>query len=175
MKKIILTPLFFCQFFLINSLVASEKIPIVIEKNVPGAPQLLGIPFPKDKLQSSDQVKVLNSLGQEIPSQITIVNTWEPVSKSVKWIWVFFFSDAQNNYSVEYGAGVVRKEFKGDRIIVENNQRPYGRVRVNTGPLQFTINRIGGGFLDKVELDLERNGFDDKDLIAESSKSRGTF
>ena len=61
MKKIILTPLFFCQFFLINSLVASEKIPIVIEKNVPGAPQLLGIPFPKDKLQSSDQVKVLNS------------------------------------------------------------------------------------------------------------------
>ncbi len=175
MKKIILTPLFFCQFFLINSLVASEKIPIVIEKNVPGAPQLLGIPFPKDKLQSSDQVKVLNSLGQEIPSQITIVNTWEPVSKSVKWIWVFFFSDAQNNYSVEYGGGVVRKEFKGDRIIVENNQRPYGRVRVNTGPLQFTINRIGGGFLDKVELDLERNGFDDKDLIAESSKSRGTF
>jgi hypothetical protein len=110
MKKNILILLFICQFILINSLVASEKIPIVIEKNVPGAPQLLGIPFPKDKLQSSDQVRVLNALGQEIPSQITIVNTWEPFSTSVKWIWVFFFSDAQNNYSVEFGSDVVRKE-----------------------------------------------------------------
>jgi hypothetical protein len=160
---------------LTTQLLASEKIPLVIEKNIPGAPQLLGIPFPKDKLKSSDQVRVLNSFGQEIPSQITIVNTWEPVSESVKWIWVFFFSDNQSNYTLEFGADVVRKEFTGDRVIVENNQRPYGRVRVNTGPLQFTINRLGGGFLDKVELDLDRNGFDEKDLIAESSKTRGSF
>ena len=61
---------------MINNVVAAEKIPLVIEKNVPGAPQLLGIPFPKDKLQSSDHVRVLNSLGEEIPSQITIVNTF---------------------------------------------------------------------------------------------------
>ena len=47
MKKNSLILLFICQFVLINSLVASEKIPIVIEKNVPGAPQLLGIPFLK--------------------------------------------------------------------------------------------------------------------------------
>ena len=114
-------------------------------------------------------------MGEEIPSQITIVNTWEPASTSVKWVWVFFFSDTQNKYSVEFGSDVVRKEFMGDRIIVENNQRPYGRVRVNTGPLQFTINKLGGGFLDKVELDLDRNGFDDKDLIAESSKTKGSF
>lgn len=91
MKKNSFLLLLICQFILINSLVASEKIPLVIEKNSPGAPQLLGIPFPKDKLQSSDQVRVLNSLGEEIPSQITIVNTWEPASASVKWIWVFFF------------------------------------------------------------------------------------
>ena len=175
MKKYIYLVIVFCQFMLTTQLLASEKIPLVIEKNIPGAPQLLGIPFPKDKLKSSDQVRVLNSFGQEIPSQITIVNTWEPVSESVKWIWVFFFSDNQSNYTLEFGADVVRKEFTGDRVIVENNQRPYGRVRVNTGPLQFTINRLGGGFLDKVELDLDRNGFDEKDLIAESSKTRGSF
>ena len=175
MKKYICLVIVFCQFILTSQLLASEKIPLVIEKNIPGAPQLLGIPFPKDKLKSSDQVRVLNSIGQEIPSQITIVNTWEPVSESLKWIWVFFFSDNQSNYILEFGADVVRKEFTGDRVIVENNQRPYGRVKVNTGPLQFTINRLGGGFLDKVELDLDRNGFDEKDLIAESSKTRGSF
>ena len=175
MKKNNVLLLILFQFIFINSIVASEKIPLVIEKNVPGAPQLLGIPFPKDKLQSSDHIRVLNAMGEEIPSQITIVNTWEPASTSVKWIWVFFFSDTQNKYSVEFGSDVVRKEFMGDRIIVENNQRPYGRVRVNTGPLQFTINKLGGGFLDKVELDIDRNGFGEKDLIAESSKTKGSF
>jgi hypothetical protein len=175
MRKSSLFFILFFQFILISNLIASEKIPLVIEKNIPGAPQLLGIPFPKDKLNSSDHVKVLNSLGQEIPSQITIVNTWEPVSTSVKWIWVFFFSDNQAKYTLEFGADVVRKTFTGDRVIVENNQRDYGRVKVNTGPLQFTINSLGGGFLDKVELDLDRNGFDSNDLIAESNHSRGTF
>lgn len=175
MKKSNVLLLLICQFILINSLLASEKIPLVIEKNVSGAPQLLGIPFPKDKLQTSNKVRVLNSMGQEIPSQITIVSTWAPISESVKWIWVFFFSEAQNNYTLEFGNDVVRKEFLGDRVVVENNQRPGGRVRVNTGPLQFTINRLGGGFLDKVQLDLDRNGFDDKDVIAESSKTRGSF
>lgn len=175
MKKNYLLPFVVTFFFFYAKVNASEKIPLVIEKNIAGAPQLLGVPFPKDKLKTSDQVKVLNSLGQEIPSQITIVNTWEPVSESVKWIWVFFFSDNQSKYTLEFGSDVVRKEFAGDRVIVENNQRPYGRVRVNTGPLQFTINRLGGGFLDKVELDLERNGFDGNDLIAESSKTRGSF
>ena len=129
MKKSNFLLLFICQFILINSLLASEKIPLVIEKNVSGAPQLLGIPFPKGKLQTSNKVRVLNSMGQEIPSQITIVSTWAPISESVKWIWVFFFSEAQNNYTLEFGNDVVRKEFPGDRVVVENNQRPAGRVR----------------------------------------------
>ena len=80
MKKNNVLLLIIFQFILINNLVAAEKIPLLIEKNVPGAPQLLGIPFPKDKLQSSDNVRVLNAMGEEIPSQITIVNTWEPAS-----------------------------------------------------------------------------------------------
>ncbi len=154
---------------------AAEKLPMVVENNIPGAPQLLGIPFAKGILLASDQLRVLNSAGVEIPSQITIVSTWAPSSESVKWIWVFFFSENANTYSLEFGKDVVRKEFGGDRVTVENNQRPYGRVRVNTGPLQFTINRLGGGFLDKVELDTKRDGFDKDDLIAESSKTRGSF
>jgi len=155
--------------------VASEKLPLIIENNIPGAPQLLGIPFPKGKLWITDKVRVLNAAGDEIPSQITIVNTWAPASESIKWIWVFFFSENSNHYTLEFGKDVVRKEFSGDRVIVQNNPRPNGRVRVNTGPLQFTINTSGSGFLDKVELDVKRNGFDKDDIIAESSKNRGSF
>lgn len=153
----------------------SEKLPLIIENNIAGAPQLLGVPFAKGKLLPSDNIRVLNDSGVEIPSQITIVTTWEPSSESIKWIWVFFFSENSNNYSLEFGKDVVRKEFAGERVVVENNQRPYGRVKVNTGPLQFIINRLGGGFLDKVVLDTDRNGFDKEDLIGESSKTRGNF
>ncbi|MDD2792373.1 MAG: hypothetical protein PHD73_04285 [Sediminibacterium sp.] len=163
------------QCLLLTGAAAAEKLPLVVENNITGAPQLLGIPFAKGKLLSSDKVRVLNAAGQEIPSQITIVNTWAPASESVKWIWVFFFSEQSSSYTLEYGKDVVRKEFGGDRVVVENNQRPYGRVRVSTGPLRFTINRLGGGFLDKVELDRKRDGFDNSDLIAESSKTRGSF
>lgn len=158
-----------------SAAVTSEKLPMIIENNIPGAPQLLGIPFAKGKLLASDKVRVLNTAGIEIPSQITIVTTWAPIDESVKWIWVFFFSETSSNYTLEFGKDIVRKEFPGDRVTVENNQRPYGRVKVTTGPLQFTINRLGGGFLDKVELDVKRDGFDKSDLIAESSKTRGSF
>ena len=176
-KEILLfvVAILFAGSSLASGVSSSEKLPLVIEKNIPGAPQLLGIPFAKDKLVASDKIRVLNEVGVEIPSQITIVSTWAPASESITWIWVFFFSESTNNYTLEFGKDVVRSEFAGDRVIVENNQRPYGRVKVNTGPLQFVINRLGGGFLDKVELDTERNGFGKEDLIGESSKTRGSF
>ncbi len=158
-----------------SAAIVSEKLPLLVEHNIPGAPQLLGIPFAKGKLLPSDHIRVLNATGVEIPSQITIVSTWSPTSESIKWIWVFFFSETSKNYSLEFGKDVVRKEFAGDRVVVENNQRPYGRVKVSTGPLQFIINRLGGGFLDKVSLDTDKNGFDKQDLIGESSKTRGSF
>lgn len=167
--------IFFIAACSINVLQAAEKIPIIIKENVPGAPQLLGIPFPINKLNSTDEIRVLNQKGIEIPSQITIVNTWAPASESVKWIWVFFFSEKESNYMLEYGTDFKRSVFPGSRVLVENNVRPAGSIKVNTGPLKFTINRNGAGFLDKVELDTKGDGFDQEDLIAESEKGRGTF
>ncbi|WP_220096056.1 exo-rhamnogalacturonan lyase family protein [Daejeonella oryzae] len=158
-----------------TAIYAVESVPLLVKQNIAGSPQLLGIPFPVNKLKNSDQLRVLNSKGQEIPSQITIVNTWAPLSESVMWIWVFFFSDDKDQYTLEFGKDVQRKNFAGTRVTVENNTRPGGRVRVNTGPLQFSISRSGGSFLDFVELDMDGDGFDKNDLIAESDKGRGSF
>ena len=80
----------------------SYSIPVEVKDNVPDTPQLLGIPIPKSTLYSSDYVRVLNAYGQEIPSQITKVSTWEPADTSIKWIWVFFFSEEEDSYTVEY-------------------------------------------------------------------------
>ncbi len=166
----------FSAFIMLAGMAAkAQRIPLTVDENIPGAPQLLGVPFPEGVLASPENVRVVTGKGKEIPSQITVVNTWEPADKSIKWIWVFFFSEKTDDYFLEYGKDVSRKPYEGEKVIVENNQRSYGRVQVNTGPLRFTIDRQGSGFLDKVELDTERNGFDDNDVIAEADSVRGTF
>ena len=69
----------------------STLIPITVENNIPGTPQVFGVPIPEGELYSPDHVRVLDSNGKEIPSQITKVTTWKPSDNSIKWLWVFFF------------------------------------------------------------------------------------
>ncbi|MGN6530576.1 MAG: exo-rhamnogalacturonan lyase family protein [Ginsengibacter sp.] len=154
---------------------AAERLPLYVKQNIPGAPQLLGVPFAAGKLYSPDHVRLLNKHGVEIPSQITLVNTWEPVNNSIKWIWVFFFSEKDDVYTLEYGNDVKRKPYTGQRVLVENRTRPSGATDVTTGPLKFTIDRRGGGFLDKVYLVQGTASYSEKDVIATSDKERGTF
>lgn len=162
-----------------------KKIPVTVENNIPGSPQVFGIPIPKGELYSADHVRVLNSHGKEIPSQITEVTTWKPADNSIKWIWVFFFTEEGDKYDIEYGENVVNERDYKETLTVKNNQRPTGEVIVNTGPLRFTIEKgegggyfnesPGSGFLDKVELDVDGDGFDDKDIIAVGEAGRASF
>lgn len=154
---------------------ASQQIPLMIEQNIPGAPITLGIPFPKGVLQSPDHVRLLGKNGKEIPSQITEVSTWEPADNSIKWIWVFFFSETSSNYVLEYGEDVVRAPITGDVVKMINRQRSRQSSEIDTGPLRLVIRKSEGGFLDRVQLDLQRNGFGEEDIIAESPEQRGSF
>src|SRR3546814_3585613 len=81
-----------------RDLFAVERLPLYVKQNIAGAPQLLGVPFPVGKLFSPDHVRVINDQGEEIPSQITVVSNWEPAATSIKWIWVFFFSENSDSY-----------------------------------------------------------------------------
>lgn len=162
-----------------------KQIPISVENNIEGSPQVFGVPIPQGELYSPDHVRVLNSDGDEIPSQITKVSTWEPADKSVKWLWVFFFTEEDSSYTVEYGKNVRNARNYETVLTVRNNQRPTGEVEVNTGPLRFTVEKgegggffnapAGSGFMDKVELDLNDDGFDDGDVIAIGEAGRSSF
>ncbi|MCL5246507.1 hypothetical protein M4I21_11845 [Cellulophaga sp. 20_2_10] len=154
----------------------SKQVPIKIENNKKGAPITLGIPFPKGELFSIDNVRLLNSKGKEIVCQTTEVTSWKPADDSIKWIWVFFFADENTNYTLEYGDGIYAMEPE-DRIVSVNNMRPQGGITVNTGALQFNINKKGHGFLDEVYIDRNNDKkFSDNELIASAPEdSRGTF
>jgi hypothetical protein len=153
---------------------APARIPITVQRHAPGAPLTFGVPFPKGALHSPDQVRVLTSSGREVPAQVTEVTTWEPADPGIKWIWVFFFAGPDDHYLLEYGPGVSRaRDF--DALEVVNNQREGGLLEVTTGPMRFIVQQGETGFLKSVALDLDRDGFDAADVIAEGPAGRGSF
>ena len=150
-------------------------IPINIKSNYEGSPIFFGIPIPKGTLYSVDKVRVLNKSKVEIPSQITEVSSWLPKDNSVKWIWVFFFSEESNDYFVEYGDKVTRKEYRGPKLSIENNMRNNGFAEIITGPLKFRVNKNGNGFIDEIFFNSKSNNFSKDDIIATGSNNRGSF
>ena len=173
--KIILVALLLFKIVEIYA-IGAKQIPIKIENNIAGAPITIGIPFPKGELFSTDNVRLLDDKGKEIVCQTTEVTTWQPADNSIKWIWVFFFSKETSDYILEYGQNIFPIQPK-ERIISTNSMRPKGGINVNTGPLSFSINKIGNGFLDEVHLDLNQDGiFTPNELISSSpNNKRGTF
>src|SRR5690625_4852449 len=114
----------------------TDRVTISVQNAEPGAPVKFGIPFPKGELYSQDRVRVLNARGEEIASQLTTVNTWEPADESIKWLWVFFFADESEKYQIVYGDGVQRTVFTENPIEFKNNQRVNGRSEEHTSELQ---------------------------------------
>ena len=156
--------------------VTGKQVSITVEDNIKGAPITLGIPFAKGELNSVDHLRLLTSDGTEIPCQTTEVSNWGPMDDSIKWVWVFFFSEETKDYVLEYGDGVTPMLPK-EKIVSMNNMRPQGGIDVNTGPLSFSIHKKGNGFLDEVFLDSNKDGeFTEEELIGSSpEKNRGSF
>lgn len=154
---------------------AQNTVPIIVEANSKGAPITVGVPFPKQALYSPDHIRLLNSKGIEIPSQVTEVSTWAPADQSIKWIWLFFFSQESSAYTLEFGPGVVRAPYEGPTVEVINNQRSRGFIEVNTGKLKLRVNNGENGFINRAYLDVGQDGFTEADLIASGDGQRGSF
>src|SRR5829696_6153542 len=50
---------------------AVTRLPVKIERHAPGAAVVFGVPFPVGALGSPDHVRLLDSSGREVPSQIS--------------------------------------------------------------------------------------------------------
>lgn len=175
-SKLISTSLIIFILFSIQLMAyGSEKMKIHVKNYAPETPVLLGIPFPKAALHSPDQVRLLNENGTEILAQIDVVNTWEPADPSIKWIWVFFFTDRSNEYYLEYGEDIRMSVFPEDPVIFKCNQRENGFAEINTGPMLLRIQKGGSGFIDRLQFNKAMDGFNDTDIILSGLQERGTF
>lgn len=152
-----------------------SSVTIRVQNATPGSPVKFGIPFQKGELQSPDHVRVLNADGEEIAAQKTTVSTWHPADESVKWLWVFFFADESENYTVEYGPDIRQGVFTDSPIMFKNNQRMNGFAEIETGPLKLRIDKGGSGFVDRIYFNSDANGFTEDHLAATGIRERGSF
>ncbi|MDZ7718987.1 MAG: hypothetical protein U5K72_09245 [Balneolaceae bacterium] len=165
----------FIAFSFHSNSFASDTVTIHVKKAKADIPVKLGIPFPKGALYSPDHVRVLNADGEEIVSQTTQVTTWMPADPGVKWLWIFFFTDESDEYTIEYGEDVRKTVEIGNPIVFKNNQRDNGFAEIDTGPLKFRIEKGGSGFFDSVVLNSDGTGVSKQDTVATGIEGRGSF
>jgi hypothetical protein len=113
-------------------------------------PIMTGVPFPQGTLFNQQQVRLLDENGHEIPCQTSVRSTWNRHG-SIRWLGLDFLarlSTTATRYTVEFGRQV-RRGPPPKGINVEQDDE---RVKVNTGPLQFTVRKRGFNLLDEVRL-----------------------
>ncbi|NBC04244.1 MAG: hypothetical protein GVY20_11125, partial [Bacteroidetes bacterium] len=115
------------------------EVKIQVQRTEAGAPVKFGIPFQKGELKSPDHVRVLNGDQREIAIQTTEVTSWLPADNSVKWLWIFFFADESEEYTVQYGEDIRQGVFTDSPIMFKNNQRSNGFAEIETGPLKIRV------------------------------------
>lgn len=178
MKKLqstlLLITLFYFSFQTSVARQASE-VEIEVQRAVPGAPVKFGIPFKKGELKSPDHVRVLNRHGNEIAIQTTEVTSWLPADDSIKWLWIFFFADDSENYTVQYGEDVRQNVFTDSPILFKNNQRSSGFAEIETGPLKLRVDKGGSGFIDRIYFNPEQDEYAEDHIIATGLPQRGSF
>ncbi len=113
-------------------------------------PITTGVPFPPGALQSADQVRLLDEAGKEMPVQVARTGLHE--DGSVRWLLLDFQADVPKagcTLALEYGQGVSRVAVPRP-LKVEDTE---DAVRVDTGPLQFSVSKSRFNGLDTITIE----------------------
>lgn len=118
-------------------------------------PITMGVPFPQGVLTSLNNVRILNASKIEIPVQKQITATWNKYNSSIKWALFDFKADVGANqtttYYVEYGPSVMANPTNPQVFVSQT----ASKITVNTGPLQFSIDKTKFTFIDEAVLNGE--------------------
>ncbi|MFP3903441.1 MAG: hypothetical protein ACLFWB_04275 [Armatimonadota bacterium] len=124
----------------------THKLPLTVRNwhdvDAVGWPVSNGVPFPEGHLADVDDMRVMHE-GREVMAQLKPLGTWP--DGSIKWVLVTILADVpagdRAKFVVEYGRDV-------DNMLMTARVRPIARdegdhVTLNTGEMQFTIDRHG--------------------------------
>ncbi len=132
-----------------------ESLPLTISAP-PGAAQPVtgGMPFPRGVLGSADNIRLLDSAGNELPLQAQVTVRWP--DDTVKWVLLDFQADVpeggEASYALEFGNEVTRAPLTEAISIEEDDDA----IVVDTGPLRVRLDRANFALLGEAWLDGER-------------------
>ena len=112
-------------------------------------PMMTGVPFPQGVLFNQNQVRLLDEKGNEMPCQTSVRSIWNRHG-SIRWLGLDFLgclSTSGAKYTLEFGKQVQRAAMKGMAVVEDDDA-----IRVDTGPLQFIVRKLGFNLLDEVRL-----------------------
>lgn len=123
-------------------------------------PVSVGVPIPRGALTGTDKLCVKDPAGNKIPAQFKVTAWWWPTAKypdkekSIRWVLVDFQADVPPN-----GTAVYRLADEGGNPAPKTpvrTSRRSGGLRVETGPLVFTLADKAFRLFETVELDRQQ-------------------
>lgn len=149
--------------------VARAALPLTCENQyaneLKGWPVTQGLPFPQGALVSADNLRLMNSAGQEIPLQVTVLGYWPDYS--IKWALLDFQTDLAARqtakFMLQYGTAVKRQAVARPIAISETEQA----VTVDAGAIKVELSRTQPSFMGRIWLDRNGDGrFDNSELVS---------
>ncbi|OGW82213.1 MAG: hypothetical protein A3G33_10835 [Omnitrophica bacterium RIFCSPLOWO2_12_FULL_44_17] len=141
------------------------RIPFIVKNETDGFCKLCpaegGIPFPMGELKTSDEIRMRNAKGEEIPFQPRALGKWP--DGSIQWLGIHFETTLAplygNGYFMEYGPTVKRVAPEGKLKIEETDDQ----MVINTGVMQAILSKKEFYLFKDVIIDMNRNETFDAD------------
>ena len=114
-------------------------------------PLTTGVPWPQGELDSVDQLRLVDPLGEEAPLQAGAVSRWP--DGSVKWALLDFQATVQAGrdaaYRLHYGPNVQRQAVGKLGLVVDDTPEA---IVISSGPATFTVAKSGFSGFQEVAL-----------------------
>lgn len=128
-------------------------------------PVTTGVPFPQGSLGSIENLHLVDDAGATAKAQFQPLAEWE--DGSIRWMLVDFQHEADGGrrYTLRYGSTVKAPSIRSDLQVVEGADR----IQVDTGSIQFTINRKDFELFEEVRVDARVVAGDGRVVMADEA------
>ena len=152
--------------------VAATRVDLVIDEPFADRkaawPITTGVPFPRGKLMSAENCRLIDDRGGERPLQARVAATWDAERKSVRWLTIDFVAEPGRKYALEFGDDVVRAPSPSKLVEARNEM-----VTVSTGALRTEFSAAGATALRTISSDLNGDGQTRSDELVATGAADG--
>ncbi len=157
---------FYCRLLLLAGVLlisagpafAATRIPLQIDEPLENRsvawPITTGVPFPRGALTDAAHCRLVDADGTEQPLQSRVTATWDREAKSIRWLTIDFIAAAGQQYWLEFGDEIQRKESPSPLKVLPGEEQ----LLVETGVLRVEFSRNGPAALGTISLDLDGDG-----------------